>query len=130
MDDKDLDLDAFINMFDAAMTSDNPAVKKALKNLLLITTVVGTDTPEVKVGPLRKLMDDMNSLSNRMTVVESQQYFNLNNNMYSTTASVNSNLSYSITTSDPITTWSIDDSMGTFTISAPTPDIDTTTMTK
>ena len=35
-DQADFDLETFIDLFDTAMTSDNPAVKKALKNLILI----------------------------------------------------------------------------------------------
>lgn len=71
----DLDLETLIDLFDTALTSNNPAMKKAIKNLLLVATLIDSDlTPEQRVrGPLRQALDDMRNLSRRMDRLESDQ---------------------------------------------------------
>lgn len=71
-DQSDFDLEQFIDLFDTALASDNPAVKRALKNLLMIATLVDSDIkPEDRVkGPLRRVVDDINNLTRRINQLE------------------------------------------------------------
>lgn len=71
-DSSDFDLERFVDLFDTAMNSDNPAVQRALKNLLMITTLVDSDLKadqRVK-GPLRRLVDDLQNLNRRISQLE------------------------------------------------------------
>lgn len=72
-DSSDFDLEQFVDLFDTAMSSDNPAVQRALKNLLMIATLVDGDIkPENRVrGPLRRLVDDLQNLNRRIGQLES-----------------------------------------------------------
>lgn len=72
-DSSDFDLEQFVDLFDTAMSSDNPAVQRALKNLLMIAALVDGDTkPEDRVkGPLRRLVDDIQNLNRRISHLES-----------------------------------------------------------
>jgi hypothetical protein len=75
-DSADFDLDRFINMFDEALTSEDPRVIDALRGLLMI---VALTRPEAKSaidnqhrGPLRKLVDDVTNLNRRLGAVENR----------------------------------------------------------
>ena len=72
-DSADFDLDRFINMFDEALTSQDPRVIDALRGLLMIVTLT---RPEAKTsierGPLRRLVDDVTNLNRRLGVVENR----------------------------------------------------------
>lgn len=68
---EDIDLERFVDLFDTAMNSDNPAVQKCLKNLMLVLTLVHAETQDVQYGPLRKLVDDVNDLKRRLAIMES-----------------------------------------------------------
>jgi hypothetical protein len=71
------DLENLLKLFDYALSSDNPAVKKALKNLLLVVSIVEPQEEAGKPGPLTeikmelqllrseiaKLKNDMNMIS-------------------------------------------------------------------
>lgn len=68
-DSNNFDLETFVNLFDTAMTSSNPAVQKTLKNLLLLASIVRED--QIKVdGPLRKLMKDVSALQIRLASID------------------------------------------------------------
>jgi len=71
----DLDLETLIDLFDTALTSNNPAMKKAIKNLLLVATLIDSElSPEQRVrGPLRQALEDMRDLSRRMDRIEMEQ---------------------------------------------------------
>lgn len=56
------ELETFIKMFDAALTSNDPSVKKALKNLLIITTLY-QDEDAITKGPLETLFSEVKSLA-------------------------------------------------------------------
>lgn len=73
----DIDLETFVDLFDTALSSDNPAVKKALKNLMLITTMVQSEiSPEQRMnGPLRQVIDDIKNLNRRLNSLESQRIY-------------------------------------------------------
>jgi hypothetical protein len=69
----DFDLERFIDMFDEAMSSQDPRVIDALRNLLMIVTLT---RPEVRAthgrnsGPLRRLFEDMHHLNRRLYDIE------------------------------------------------------------
>ena len=73
----DFDLETFVDLFDTALSSNNPAVQKALKNLLLITTMVQSDlSPEERIkGPLRQVIDDIQNLNRRLGRLEDQKVY-------------------------------------------------------
>jgi hypothetical protein len=73
----DFDLETFVDLFDTAISSNNPAVKTALKNLLLIATMVQSElTPEQRVaGPLRQVIDDIRNLNRRLSNLEDNRIY-------------------------------------------------------
>lgn len=75
-DQADFDLETFVDLFDTAMTSDNPAVKKALKNLILISTLVDANSDHgLRQGPLRRLVEDIKHLNQRVSSLESEKQY-------------------------------------------------------
>jgi hypothetical protein len=72
-DQADFDLETFVDLFDTAMSSDNPAVQRALKNLVLISAMVNAqqDANGLTRGPLRRLVEDIKALNKRMSNLES-----------------------------------------------------------
>ena len=61
---EDFDLKEFAKMFDAALASDNPAVKKALRNFMIVTALVHAeeDGDERIMGPLETLVKKVGDL--------------------------------------------------------------------
>lgn len=59
----DYDLERFTEMFDQALTSDDPRVRNALRQLMMIVVLTDTDDHEgrarTKHGPLRRMQEDM-----------------------------------------------------------------------
>ena len=63
-DSGDYDLERFVDMFDQALTSDDPRVKNALRQLMMMVILTDIDNHEgqQKVkhdGPLRRMQQDM-----------------------------------------------------------------------
>ena len=62
-DAADFDLERFTELFDQALTSDDPRVKNALRQLMMIVVLTDTDDHEgrarSKSGPLRRMQEDM-----------------------------------------------------------------------
>lgn len=63
-DSADFDLERFVEMFDQALTSNDPRVKNALRQLMMMVILTDTDNHEgeQKVkhdGPLRRMQQDM-----------------------------------------------------------------------
>ena len=76
-DTADFDLERFIEIFDEAMTSDDPRVKNALRQLMMM--VILTDTSgdhEAKQrrsrGPLRQMHQDMYEVMRKMNRMEEE----------------------------------------------------------
>ena len=73
-DQADFDLERFINMFDEALTSQDPRVVNALRSLMMMVTLTRPETSESaigsKYGPLRRLFEDLNHLNRRMHSME------------------------------------------------------------
>lgn len=74
-DQSDFDLEAFVDLFDTAMTSDNPAVKKAFKNLMLIAAIVNSENKDEAIckGPMRRLVEDQKNIIRRLAELEDQR---------------------------------------------------------
>ena len=69
-DQADFDLERFVNLFDEAMTSRDPRVVETLRNLLMIVALTRPETYEEhgrRSGPLRRLFEDMQDLSRRVS---------------------------------------------------------------
>jgi hypothetical protein len=63
----DFDINEFAKMFDAALASDNPAVKKALRNFMMIAAIVHAaedNSEERLMGPLETLVRKVYDLEN------------------------------------------------------------------
>jgi len=71
-DQADFDLERFVELFDECMTSENPAVQKAFKNLLLVASISHSDTKRFPVtkGPLRRLVEDLHHINRRVGQLE------------------------------------------------------------
>jgi hypothetical protein len=71
-DAADYDLERFIEMFDTAMTSNDPRVQNALRQLMMMVILTDNshETKEKKLGrrqgPLRRMAEDINIIHRRM----------------------------------------------------------------
>ena len=76
-DQADFDLETFVDLFDTAMSSDNPAVQRALKNLLMIAAIVNAEDTEAGMctGPLRRVIDDQKNIIRRLDRVENEKIY-------------------------------------------------------
>lgn len=67
------DLDRLVDIFDKALTSEDPRIKKCLKDLLLITALINPDpgvNPYGHQGPMRSMISRLDGLSRRMSLLE------------------------------------------------------------
>lgn len=75
-DQADFDLERFVEMFDEALTSQDPRVMNALRSLMMIVTLTRPETSESAIGskhgPLRRLFEDLNHLNRRMHSMEDE----------------------------------------------------------
>ena len=74
-DSADFDLERFVNMFDEAMTSQDPRVMETLRSLMMIVTMTrpeSYDSNDHKRGPLRRAFEDMNHLWKRIEQMEQE----------------------------------------------------------
>jgi len=71
-DQADFDLETFVDLFDTAMSSDNPSVQRALKNLLMIAAIVNAENTNagLQQGPLRRLVEDQKNIVRRLQDLE------------------------------------------------------------
>ena len=70
-DSSDFDLEAFIDLFDEALTSDDPSVQKTLQHLMVIAALARNhDKHNARSGPLRRLFDDQNNIIRRLERLE------------------------------------------------------------
>ena len=71
-DQADFDLETFVDLFDTALASDNPTVRRAFKNLLMVSAIVqAEESPaSLKHGPLRRLVEDIKHLNQRLSSLE------------------------------------------------------------
>lgn len=64
------DLENLLKLFDYALSSDNPAVKKALKNLLLVVSIVEPQEDAGKLGPLAEIKMELQILRNEISILK------------------------------------------------------------
>jgi hypothetical protein len=71
-DQADFDLETFVDLFDTAISSDNPAVQRALKNLLMIAAIVNAEDAEagMRQGPLKRVLEDQRNIIRRLERLE------------------------------------------------------------
>ena len=76
-DQADFDLETFVDLFDTAISSDNPAVQRALKNLLMIAAIVNAEDPEagMRQGPLKRVLEDQRNIIRRLDRIESDKIY-------------------------------------------------------
>ena len=74
-DQADFDLETFVDLFDTAISSDNPAVQRALKNLLMIAAIVNAEDAEagMRQGPLKRVLEDQRNIIRRLDRIESDK---------------------------------------------------------
>jgi hypothetical protein len=72
----DWDLERCFEMFDEALISKDERVVNALRNLLMIVTLTAPETElsgiESRQGPLRRIMDDINSLTRHINNMDDE----------------------------------------------------------
>ena len=66
----DAELEQLADLLDQAMTSDNPTVKRAFKNLLMVAAIDSSDAQQA--GPIRELLNRMKRLETRINNIENQ----------------------------------------------------------
>lgn len=74
-DQADFDLERFINMFDEAMTSEDPRVIETLRSLMMIVALTRPESNDIhkqRKGPLRRSFEDMNHMWKRMEQMEEE----------------------------------------------------------
>ncbi|CAB4125956.1 hypothetical protein UFOVP181_282 [uncultured Caudovirales phage] len=83
-DQADFDLEKFVDLFDTAMSSDNPTVQRALRNLLMIATMIDAENTDeaVRQGPLRRLVEDQRNIIRRLKDLENKQSWSTGPNTY------------------------------------------------
>lgn len=74
---EDFNINEFAKMFDAALASDNPAVKKALRNFMLIAAITHAESnDETTRGPFSDLMAEIKALRSRIDLIEQYSRYN------------------------------------------------------
>lgn len=76
-DQADFDLETFVDLFDTALSSDNPAVQRAFKNLLMIAAIVNAEDPEagMRQGPLKRVLEDQQNIIRRLSRIENKKVY-------------------------------------------------------
>jgi hypothetical protein len=76
-DQADFDLETFVDLFDTAISSDNPAVQRALKNLLMIAAIVNAEDAEagMRQGPLKRVLEDQRNIIRRLDRIENDKIY-------------------------------------------------------
>lgn len=70
-DSADFDLEAFIELFDEALTSDDPSVQKTLQHLMTICALARNHGGHSeRRGPLRRMYEDLNNINRRLERLE------------------------------------------------------------
>lgn len=71
-DSADYDLERFVEIFDEALTSDDPRVKNALRQLMMMVILTSNEHEDrVQIhshreGPLRRMQEDVRDMATRM----------------------------------------------------------------
>jgi hypothetical protein len=69
------DIEHLIEAFDIALTSDNPLVKDALRQLLVATALTtGNNRSKIVDGPLKKMLLMLQHMDGRISALERKQW--------------------------------------------------------
>jgi hypothetical protein len=74
---EDFDIQEFAKMFDAALASDNPGVKKALRNFMMVAAIVHSqedDDDERLAGPFETILKQLADLQRQVSSIERQRH--------------------------------------------------------
>ena len=72
-DSADFDLEAFIDLFDEALTSDDPGVQKTLQHLMVIAALARNHAKhDHRDGPMRRMFENQRDLIRRLDRLESE----------------------------------------------------------
>ena len=72
----EFDITEFAKMFDAALASDNPTVKKALRSFMMVAAIVhAEDGDEVVAGPLETLITKVNHLESMIRELQNNRAY-------------------------------------------------------
>jgi hypothetical protein len=66
----DISIEELFKVLDSAFTSNNPAVKKALKNFLMIAAIVHAEDSNPVEGPMQQLLRKINELERQIRSLE------------------------------------------------------------
>ena len=73
-DSADFDLEAFIDLFDEALTSNDPGVKQTLQHLMVIAALARNHAQhDRRNGPMRRMYDDLHDLHRRIDRLETDR---------------------------------------------------------
>jgi hypothetical protein len=73
-DQSDFDLEAFIDLFDEALTSNDPGVKQTLQHLMVIAALARNHARhDHRDGPMRRMFENQRDLIRRLDRLESAQ---------------------------------------------------------
>jgi hypothetical protein len=73
-DQSDFDLEAFIDLFDEALTSDDPSVQKTLQHLMVIAALARNHAKhDHRDGPMRRMFENQRDLIRRLERLESDR---------------------------------------------------------
>lgn len=73
--DDDLSIEELFKVLDSAFTSNNPAVRKALKNFLMIAAIVHAEDSNPVEGPLQKLLRKIDDLERQIRSLEQRRVY-------------------------------------------------------
>jgi len=65
----DVDLTELARLIDAALASDNPSVKKALRNFMLVASIAESESEAVS-GPFQNIFKKIEILEDRIDMIE------------------------------------------------------------
>lgn len=110
------DIKEFAQMFDAALASDNPAVKKALRNFMMVAAIVHAqelNEDERLEGPFESLLEKVQALESIVRELQNNRTYKDNyRDYYKEYAGTNPTWVYQPTTSTTSGTTSWKDSSG------------------
>lgn len=73
-DSADFDLEAFIDLFDEALTSDDPSVQKTLQHLMVIAALARNHAKhDHRDGPMRRMFENQRDLIRRLDRLETDK---------------------------------------------------------
>jgi negative regulator of replication initiation len=127
------DIQELARLIDTALASDNPSVKKALRNFMLIVSIVDSENTESTIkGPFSELFQTINGLTRRIEILErnnnSNVYRGTSTNPYTIPTWVSTNGNYITNNVNPVTTSSY--SSASNTVSLADLDLEMTTILK